>query len=190
MLAYTLRRTLWAIPTILAVITACYLLLHLTPGGPFDTDKQLSAAVLANLNAKYRLDEPLWLQYLHYLGSLLHGDLGPSFRYADWSVNDLVWKALPVSLGVGGVSVPIALVIGVTLRRSVLMTRIGSVLPPPMVKLVRMKSSMESATAIKAAPITIGRITGKVMSKKARKGEAPRSRAASTVRKSKEARRA
>ena len=48
MLAYTLRRTLWAIPTILAVITACYLLLHLTPGGPFDTEKQLSAAVLAN----------------------------------------------------------------------------------------------------------------------------------------------
>lgn len=143
MLAYTLRRTLWAIPTILAVITACYLLLHLTPGGPFDTEKQLSAAVLANLNAKYHLDEPLWLQYLHYLGSLLHGDLGPSFRYADWTVNDLVWKALPVSLGVGGVSVPIALVIGVALgtvaavRRDrfvdhfvMVLGNIGNVVPP------------------------------------------------------------
>lgn len=77
MLAYALRRTLWAVPTILAVVTVCYLLLHFTPGGPFDSEKQLSAATLANLNAKYHLDEPLWKQYLLYLGSLLHGDLGP-----------------------------------------------------------------------------------------------------------------
>jgi len=69
--------------------------------------------------------------------------------------------------------VPIALVMGVTLRRKVLMTRIGRVFPPPIVKLVKMKSSTESATAIRAAPITIGRITGRVTSKKARSGEAP-----------------
>ena len=143
MLAYTLRRTLWAIPTILAVITACYLLLHLTPGGPFDTEKQLSAATLANLNARYHLDEPLWKQYLHYLWGLLHGDLGLSFRYTDWSVTDLVLKALPVSLGVGGVSVPISFVIGVALgtiaavrRDSVIdhavmvLGNIGNVVPP------------------------------------------------------------
>jgi oligopeptide transport system permease protein len=143
MLAYTLRRTLWAIPTILAVITACYLLLHLTPGGPFDTEKHLSEATLANLNARYHLDEPLWKQYLHYLWALLHGDLGLSFRYTDWSVTDLVMKALPVSLGVGGVSVPIAVVIGVTLgtvaavrRDSVIdhavmvLGNIGNVVPP------------------------------------------------------------
>jgi oligopeptide transport system permease protein len=115
MLAYTLRRVLWAVPTVLAVITACYLLLHLTPGGPFDTDKKLSAAVLANLNAKYHLDEPLWQQYLGYLGALLHGDLGSSLRYADWTVNDLVRRALPVSLGIGGVSVPLAVLFGVGL---------------------------------------------------------------------------
>jgi oligopeptide transport system permease protein len=143
MLAYTLRRTLWAIPTILAVITACYLLLHLPPGGPFDTEKHLSAATMANLNARYHLDEPLWQQYLHYLWGLLHGDLGLSFRYTDWSVTDLVFKALPVSLGVGGVSVPIAVVIGVALgtiaavrRDSVIdhavmvLGNIGNVVPP------------------------------------------------------------
>jgi oligopeptide transport system permease protein len=113
MFAYTLRRTLWAIPTILAVITVCYLLLHLTPGGPFDSERKLSSVVMQNLNAKYHLDEPLWRQYFRYLGALLHGDLGPSFRYNDWSVNDLVSKALPVSLGIGGVSVPIALALGV-----------------------------------------------------------------------------
>ncbi|CAB3707800.1 ABC transporter permease subunit [Trinickia soli] len=143
MLAYTLRRTLWAIPTVLAVITACYLLLHLTPGGPFDSEKQLSAAALANLDAKYHLSEPLWRQYVLYLGALVHGDLGASYRYVDWSVNDLVAKALPVSIGVGGASIPIALAIGVCLgvaaavsrdrlidRLVMVLGNVGNVAPP------------------------------------------------------------
>jgi oligopeptide transport system permease protein len=115
MWTYTLRRILAAIPTVLVVITVCYLLLHATPGGPFDTERKVSAAVLANLQAKYHLDLPLWQQYLLYLQSLLMGDLGASFRYADWSVNDLVAKALPVSAVIGGVSLLISLVIGVAL---------------------------------------------------------------------------
>ncbi len=115
MWSYTLRRLLATIPTLLAVITVCYLLLHLTPGGPFDSEHKVSAAVLANLQAKYHLDEPLWKQYLYYLNSLLHGDLGASFRYEDWSVNELVVKALPVSATIGGISLLIALVIGITL---------------------------------------------------------------------------
>ncbi|KPC55296.1 oligopeptide ABC transporter permease OppB [Amantichitinum ursilacus] len=115
MWSYILRRLLWAIPTALAVITLCYLMLHLTPGGPFDSERQVSAAVLANLQAKYHLDQPLWRQYLYYLNDLLHGDLGASFRYADWSVNSLVAQALPVSATVGGLSVILSLVIGVIL---------------------------------------------------------------------------
>jgi oligopeptide transport system permease protein len=75
----------------------------------------VSAAVLANLQAKYHLDLPLWQQYLLYLQSVLSGDLGASFRYADWSVNDLVAKALPVSAVIGGGSLLISLVIGVAL---------------------------------------------------------------------------
>jgi oligopeptide transport system permease protein len=143
MLAYTLRRTLWTLPTILAVVTACYLLLHLTPGGPFDGEKQLSPALLANLDAKYHFSDPLWRQYLRYLDALLHGDLGPSFRYVDWGVNDLVAKALPVSLGIGGVSVPIALALGIALgvvaavrrdgstdRVVMLLGNLGNVVPP------------------------------------------------------------
>jgi oligopeptide transport system permease protein len=97
------------------VITVCYLLLHLTPGGPFDSEHKVSEAVLANLQAKYHLNEPLWKQYLYYLGSLLQGDLGASFRYEDWSVNDLVAKALPISAAIGGGSLLIALVVGITL---------------------------------------------------------------------------
>jgi oligopeptide transport system permease protein len=115
MWSYTLRRVLAAIPTVLVVITVCYLLLHATPGGPFDSDRKVSAAVLANLQAKYHLDLPLWQQYLLYLKGLLQGDLGASFRYADWTVNDLVASALPVSLAIGGSAMLLSAVIGVTL---------------------------------------------------------------------------
>ena len=115
MWSYTLRRVLATLPTMLVVITVCYVLLHLTPGGPFDTERKVSEAVLANLNAKYHLDLPLWQQYLYYLKGLSQGDLGASFRYADWSVNDLVADALPVSLFIGGGSLVLSLLIGVTL---------------------------------------------------------------------------
>ncbi len=115
MWSYTLRRILATVPTVLAVITVCYLMLHATPGGPFDSERKVSEAVLANLQAKYHLDMPLWKQYLYYLDGLLHGDLGASFRFADWSVNDLVAAALPVSLAIGGIAMLISIVIGVLL---------------------------------------------------------------------------
>src|SRR6201996_2645711 len=142
MWAYVVRRLLVTIPTVLIVVTICYLLLHFTPGGPFDSERKVSDAVLANLQAKYHLDMPLWKQYLYYLGSLLHGDLGASFRYADWSVNDLVARALPVSLAIGGTAMVIAVVLGVAigivaaLRQNsavdyavMLVGNVGSVLP-------------------------------------------------------------
>ena len=115
MWSYTLRRLLATIPTLLAVITVCYILVHAAPGGPFDNERQVSEAVLANLQAKYHLDLPPWQQYLYYLNNLVHGDLGASFRYADWSVNDLVAAALPISLSIGGVSMLISFVVGVGL---------------------------------------------------------------------------
>ncbi|MBK9441072.1 MAG: oligopeptide ABC transporter permease OppB [Comamonadaceae bacterium] len=115
MWTYALRRLIATIPTLLAVITLCYLMLHLTPGGPFDSEHKVSEAVMANLQAKYHLNEPLWKQYLLYLGSLLQGDLGASFRYEDWSVNQLVAKALPISAAIGGGSLLIALLLGIAL---------------------------------------------------------------------------
>ncbi len=113
MWSFALRRALATLPTLLAVITVCYLLLHATPGGPFDGERVVSEAVLANLQAKYHLDKPLWQQYLLYLRALLQGDLGASFRYADWSVNELVAKALPVSLAVGAIAMLLSLLLGV-----------------------------------------------------------------------------
>ncbi|HVZ46036.1 MAG TPA: oligopeptide ABC transporter permease OppB [Ramlibacter sp.] len=115
MWSYTLRRLVATLPTLLAVITVSYFLLHAAPGGPFDSDRNVSEAVLANLNAKYHLDQPTWKQYLYYLDNLIHGDLGASFRYADWSVNDLVAKALPVSLSIGGTAMLVSLVLGIAL---------------------------------------------------------------------------
>jgi oligopeptide transport system permease protein len=115
MWSYTLRRLLATIPTLLAVITVSYFLLHAAPGGPFDAERKVSEAVLANLQAKYHLDLPPWQQYLYYLNNLVHGDLGASFRYADWSVNELVAAALPVSLSIGGTSLVLSFFIGVGL---------------------------------------------------------------------------
>ena len=115
MWSYALRRLLATIPTLLAVITVSYVLVHAAPGGPFDSERVVSQAVLANLQAKYHLDRPVWQQYLYYLNNLLHGDLGASFRYADWSVNDLVAAALPVSLAIGGISMALSFVLGVGL---------------------------------------------------------------------------
>ncbi len=115
MWSYSLLRLLVAVPTMLTVITVCYLLLHATPGGPFDSEHAVSEAVMANLRAKYHLDLPLWQQYLYYMKGLLHGDLGASFRYVDWDVNQLVASALPVSAAIGVSAILLSLVVGITL---------------------------------------------------------------------------
>jgi oligopeptide transport system permease protein len=115
MFAYTFRRLLITIPTLLVVIGLVYILLFSAPGGPFDSERVVPEAIQAQLMAKYHLDLPYWKQYLLYIGQLLQGDLGVSYRYADWSVNELVGSALPVSLTIGGLSIILSLVIGVLL---------------------------------------------------------------------------
>jgi len=115
MFSYVIRRLLGAIPTVFVVVTVCFVMLQLAPGGPFDRERKVSPEVLANLQAKYHLNEPLFKQYGYYLNNLMHGDLGVSFRYADWSVNALVANALPISLTVGGIAMILSLLIGVSL---------------------------------------------------------------------------
>jgi oligopeptide transport system permease protein len=97
----------------LAIVTLVFLLLRLAPGGPFDGERRLPPEIEANLRAAYHLNEPLPQQYLRYLGALAAGDLGPSFRQKDFSVNALISAGLPVSLTVGGVALCIALTLGV-----------------------------------------------------------------------------
>ena len=115
MLAYTFRRLLITIPTLLVVIGVVYVLLFSAPGGPFDSERVVPEAIQAQLMRKYHLDQPYWKQYLLYIWQLLQGDLGVSYRYADWSVNELVSSALPVSLAIGGLAIALSLVIGVLL---------------------------------------------------------------------------
>lgn len=114
MLKFILRRLLEAIPTLLVLITVSFFMMRLAPGSPFTGERSLPPEVLANIEAKYHLDEPLYSQYFRYLGQLAQGDFGPSFKYKDFSVNDLVSQAFPVSLEIGIYAFILALILGVT----------------------------------------------------------------------------
>ena len=111
---YLLRRFAFALIVLWAVVSATFLLVRLAPGGPFDGERRLPPAVEANLRAAYHLDEPLAVQYGRYLGMLARGDLGPSFRQKDFSVNELIAQGLPISLAVGGLAFAVALLAGVS----------------------------------------------------------------------------
>ena len=115
MARYLLRRLAFALIALWAVSSATFLLVRLAPGGPFDGERRLPPAVEANLRAAYHLDEPLAAQYARYMGMLARGDLGPSFRQKDFSVNELMAQGLPVSLTVGGLALALALSAGVAL---------------------------------------------------------------------------
>lgn len=115
MLSYTLKRLLTAVPTLLIVITISFFLMRVAPGGPFDGERQLPPEIEANLKAAYHLDEPLPQQYLRYMGNLLQGDFGPSFKYKDFSVTELIVQGFPVSLEIGGLAILLALLIGLPL---------------------------------------------------------------------------
>lgn len=112
--SYILKRLLGAIPTIFVIISLAFFLIRAAPGGPFDTDRALPPEVEANLNAKYHLDEPLVMQYGRYLWDVMRGDLGPSFQYRDFTVNELIASGFPVSLKLGLSAVFLALLIGGT----------------------------------------------------------------------------
>ena len=113
MARYLLRRLVFALVTLWAVASVAFFLVRATPGGPFDGERRMPAEVEANLRAAYHLDEPLLDQYARYLAMLAQGDLGPSFRQKDFSVNELVAAGLPVSLAVGGFAFLLALALGV-----------------------------------------------------------------------------
>jgi oligopeptide transport system permease protein len=115
MLSYALRRLIGAIPTLFIIVTVAFFLIRVAPGGPFHLEHPLEAQVMENLRRVYHLDEPLWRQYLLYLGNLLRGDLGPSFVYRDFSVGDLITSGLPVSMQLGGTALLLAFLLGTAL---------------------------------------------------------------------------
>ncbi len=116
MLAYSLRRLLVAIPTILLLIVACFFLMHVAPGGPFTSERPLPPQVLANIEARYGLDQPLWKQLWDYLYNIVvHFDFGPSFKFKDRDVNDIIAQGFPISLTYGSLSFLVATAVGVSL---------------------------------------------------------------------------
>ena len=113
---YFARRILFAIPLLLVISMLAFALVHLAPGGPFDTErKPASPEIERNIKAKYHLDEPVWKQYGRYFGDLLHGDFGISLKYRNHTVNDIIAQGLPVSMTLGMLAFCFAAAVGVPL---------------------------------------------------------------------------
>lgn len=104
-----------ALLTLWLLVTLCFVLMRAAPGGPFDVEREVTPEIRARLEARYHLDEPLPTQYLRYLGQLAQGDLGPSFQYPDYTVNELIAGGLKVSVPLGVAALALALLIGVPL---------------------------------------------------------------------------
>jgi len=109
---FLLARALTGIFVVFAVATITFFMLRTLPGGPFDTEKKLPPLIKKNIEAKYKLDQPLWAQYLEYMKSLARGDFGPSYKYVDRSVNEIIRETLPISAQLGIISLALAVFLG------------------------------------------------------------------------------
>jgi len=110
---YFLRRLIFVFPLVLLISAPAFFLVHIAPGGPFDRERApASPEVQRNLLAEYHLDEPIWKQYCRYLYSVAHGDFGPSLKYRNHSVNDIIEQGLPVSMTLGGFAFCFAMGVG------------------------------------------------------------------------------
>ena len=110
---YVFRRLGGAIIILWVIITVTFALMHAIPGGPFTTEKKLPPQVKASIEAKYHLDDPVWKQYGDYLGGVITGDLGPSYKYEGRSVNDIISDAFPISAQLGLLSLMVAVAGGI-----------------------------------------------------------------------------
>lgn len=112
MLRFVLFRLLAAIPVLFFVILITFLLIRMAPGGPFDSERSVPPQVLENLNKRYNLDDPIHIQFVEYLGNLLQGDFGPSFKYPSRTVTEIIGAGIPVTLELGFYALLVALCIG------------------------------------------------------------------------------
>ena len=115
MFRFITSRFLQSLLALFLVITATFFMVRFVPGGPFTAEKAVTPEILRNLEAHYGLNKPLWQQYLDYLGSLARGDLGPSFKYPNRTVNEIIADKVPVSAELGALSLAVALVLGIGL---------------------------------------------------------------------------
>jgi oligopeptide transport system permease protein len=113
MAPFLLKRIFHGVVVLWVVATLTFVLLRLTPGGPFDRERKLPPQVVANLEAKYHLDESFFKQYLRYLKGIVRGDLGPSYKYLDRGVNEIVRDTLPTSAVLGALAIVFALAVSI-----------------------------------------------------------------------------
>jgi oligopeptide transport system permease protein len=114
MFAYAVRRLGSSIPALFIIVTLAFFMMRLAPGGPFDREKQLPPEIEANILKAYNLDKPIHEQYFDYIGNILQGDFGPSYKYLDFTVTDLIVAGFPVSLRLGLTAILLAIIVGVT----------------------------------------------------------------------------
>ncbi|HTK33985.1 MAG TPA: oligopeptide ABC transporter permease OppB [Caulobacteraceae bacterium] len=115
MLSFLLRRLLVAVPTLFLVVTVAFFMMRAAPGSPFQGERKLTPEIEKAVNAKYGLDRPLPVQYVSYLGDALRGDLGPSLKYRDKTVADIIAQGFPKSVAIGLAAIVGAILIGVGL---------------------------------------------------------------------------
>ena len=115
MIRFVAQRLLQTIPVVWVIITATFFMIRFVPGGPFTAERAVTPEILRNLEAHYGLNKPLYRQYLDYCGSILRGDLGPSFKYPTRTVNEIIAEKLPVSVELGLWSLGVALCAGLPL---------------------------------------------------------------------------
>jgi len=113
-LRYALLRIFGAIPTLFLVVALAFLMVHAAPGGPFDAERRLPPDIEANVARAYHLDESLPDQFMRYVEGLTRGDLGPSYRYRDYTVAELIRGALPLSMQLGLLAMALALLVGIS----------------------------------------------------------------------------
>ena len=113
MFVFLIKRITSTLPTLFIIVTIAFFMIRMAPGGPFDSERPVSAEIEANLKAVYHLDDSLIVQYGNYLTRLLKGDLGPSFKYQDYTVNELIKQGFPISLKLGLGAILMALTLGV-----------------------------------------------------------------------------
>jgi len=112
MFGYIARRILIAIPTLLVIITVAFFMMRAAPGGPFDLERPMPEEVRQNILEHFGFDRPLHEQYTAYLAGLAQADLGPSLRFRDKTVSDIISEGFPVSATIGGLSILLALLVG------------------------------------------------------------------------------
>ncbi|MBP8855330.1 MAG: ABC transporter permease [Oscillospiraceae bacterium] len=113
MTKYIVKRTVLGLVTLIIVSMLTFFLMNMIPGGPFLAEKSPTKAVMAALNKKYGLDQPVIVQYKNYMAKAIKGDLGPSIKQRGRNVSDIIATKFPVSAKIGGISLALALIIGI-----------------------------------------------------------------------------